>query len=320
MTRAWWLVCALALSACTNVHKVGSTCEDGICETASTSTPVPCVFSTGTPIMSASPEGSGLDEVCLNDSVHKNDSGMVPCRLFFSLADRSVRCESMGFTTIQGIGPVDSNICELPQLEQGERTGAALGSATGWYVEGPQLPDVDPCRDVGVQRLVLNGQLPVDGTTWLSCGEAFADPEDVAPALMGDEVQLVDPIDCGGLPPLPKLTPDDIGALCSAHVRPPLGFYTDRSYVDVRSEQCTSGVCLVDAAQSATLWPCPEGFMCDEPALEELTYCSCRCDAGDNDSRVPCACPTGFSCVQQLASQLVPAGVAGGYCAKDIAL
>lgn len=311
MTRGWWLVCALALSACTNVHEIGSTCEDGLCETASTNPPTPCLFSTGAPNMSASREGSGLDLVCLNENVHKDALDMAPCRFFFSLADRSVRCESMGFITTEGVGPADSTICELPQLQQVERAEQALDSATGWYIEGPPLPEADPCRDTGMQRLVLNGALPVAGTTWLSCGEAFA---------AGDEVLLVDPSSCGGLPPLPKLIPDDIGALCSARVRPPLGFYTDRSYVDVRSEQCTSGVCLVDAAQSASLWPCPADFMCEPPVLTELTYCSCRCEANGNDSRVPCACPSGYKCVQQLASELVPDGVAGGYCTKDIAL
>jgi hypothetical protein len=317
MTRRWLLVQALVLSACATQHTIGSTCENGMCETAVVDQGIPCVFSTAEPMMTGS---LASDPACLTERIHKNQFDMTPCRLFFSLAQPTRSCQSLGFATAED-GMASSTVCEVPQLEAAVRA-QTLSSATGWYIEGPPLPDNDDCNAALRQRFRLNGPLPVPGTTWLSCGTAIAAPEDVSPALrMGDEVLSVEPDSCARLPPLPKRTPDDIGALCEARAMPPAGFFTDRSYLDVRSEQCTSGVCLVDATQSPSPWPCAPGTMCGgEPSLLDYTYCSCRCDAAGDGSRAPCTCPPDFTCAKLLDSDVVPDGVAGSYCVREFFL
>jgi hypothetical protein len=316
MTRWWLLVHVLLLSACTTQHTIGSTCENGICETAVVNPGIPCVFSTAEPMMTGSPVS---DQACMNERVHKNESGMAPCRLFFSLAQQTRSCQSLGFATAED-GMASATVCEIPQLEEVDRDERP-SSATGWYIDGPPLPQSDVCGAVSLQRFRLNGPLPVPGTTWLSCGAAIAAPEDVSAALrMGDQPVSVAPSSCASLPPLPTRIPEGIGTLCATRVAPPGGYFTDRTYVDVRSQQCTSGVCLVDATQSLSPWPCAPGTMCDQPSLEDYTYCSCRCEAAGDDSRAPCTCPPDFTCAKVLDSDVVPDAVAGSYCVREFFL
>lgn len=316
MTRWWLLVQALVLSACTTQHTIGSTCENGICETAVMNPGIPCVFSTAEPMMSGSLVS---DQACLIERIHKNDFDMAPCRLLFSLADQTRSCQSLGFATAGDISAMAS-VCEIPQLEADDRDERQPGPATGWFIQGPQLPASDVCAP-SFYRFRLNGQLPVPGMTWLLCGAAIAAPEDVSPALrMGEQVLSVEPSRCAGLPPLPKRIPDGIGTLCETRAVPSEGFFTDRSYIDVRSQQCESGVCLVDATQSPSHWPCEPGTMCEQPSLEDYTYCSCRCDAAGDDSRAPCDCPPDFTCVKLLESDVVPDAVAGSYCVREFFL
>jgi hypothetical protein len=316
MIPRWLIVHALLLSACTTEHMVGSTCEQGVCATAVARPGIPCVFSTGAP-------GGSADD-CLTERVHKSATDMAPCRAFFSLADPAVTCDSLGFATATDVSLPSATLCEIPQLEESQRA-ATPRFATGWFIEGPPLPDGDACSDGTGQRFRLNGPPAVPAATRLSCGSAIAAPEDVSPALrMGEQALLVQPSSCAGLPPLPMRVPEDTGAVCVSRAIPPEGFFTDRTYIDVGSEQCTSGVCLVDATQSPSPWPCEAGTTgcsSDLPGLEDYTYCSCRCDAKGDDSRAPCECPMGFTCVNQLlASDVVPDAVAGSYCVREFFL
>jgi len=315
MTRWWLLVQALLLSACTTEHTIGSTCENGICETAVMDSRIPCVLSTAEPIMTSA---RASDEACLRERVYKSSLNMASCRMFLSMDPPALDCEPIGFSSAEDVGLMNTTVCEIPQLDEAERD-ETVGFATGWYIEGPPLP-AGACSSDAQQRFRLNGPLPVAGTVWLSCGAAFAAPEDVSAAQrMGDEIVSVEPGDCAGLPPLPKRTPDDIGALCEPRLNAPGGFFTDRTYIDVRSQQCTSGVCLVDATQSPS--PCEPGAMCAEPSLQDYTYCSCRCDAKGDNSRAPCSCPMGFTCANQLlAADVVPDAVAGSYCVREFFL
>lgn len=314
MTRGWWLVHALVLSACTNEHMIGSTCAEGVCETAVVDTRIPCVLATDAP--AGTPQD---DEACLSERVHKSASDMAPCRAFLSVDDPLITCDSIGFATADDVSLPSATVCEIPQLERSQRATTPR-FATGWFIEGPPLSEGDGCAAGAGQRFRLNAPPSVPGTTRLSCGSALAAPEDVSPALrMGDEPLRVEPNSCAGLPPLPKRIPDDIGTVCEARVAPVGGFFTDRTYIDVRSAQCTTGVCLVDAMQSPSPWPCEGGVDCSEPpSLADHTYCSCRCDAKGDVSRAPCTCPMGFTCVNQLlASQVVPDSVAGSYCVRE---
>jgi hypothetical protein len=110
--------------------------------------------------------------------------------------------------------------------------------------------------------------------------------------------------------PLPDPPPEDIGKPCATRVEPPNGFSVGPMYVDTRTQQCTSGVCLVD-----TLLACKPPNDCSQGInFDAATYCSCRCDA-KGDSRDPCDCPDGFGCFDVLNGD-VPDSLAGGYCVK----
>jgi hypothetical protein len=316
MTRAWVVWCALWVGACTSQHDIGSACERGICLTTAPETRLPCLIATGTATIQGTP--TALDAMCVTDPVHMDDDGMAPCRMLFSAGDSDRTCASLGLEPALDITEVGASICEIPQLQADSRDTLEV-TATGWYIEDP-LPPADACAPIASQHARLNGPLPINGMTWLVCVEAFADEASISDALRTDEdVQRVDPDSCDILPALPAETPDDIGSLCSPRFEPPQGFFTSRTYVDASSGQCKAGVCLVDATRSAQPWPCPDGDQrCRDagaPNLDNLSYCSCRCDANGDDSRVACRCPSGYACTDVVSGE-APVVLAGGYCTR----
>jgi hypothetical protein len=244
MTRAVLaFACALALSACTNQRKIGSTCEDGMCLTVETNPRIPCMVATGMAQITGSP--TSIQDMCVIDRLYKDAGDMVPCRMFF-LSGAMTSCPQLGFTDSDDPS-APQGTCEIPQLDRFSRQNVPQGStATGWYVLGPGLPVSDTCAQVAEQRVRFNGPFTLPGSTWLSCAEAFATPETVSPALRtGEDVLHVAPDSCASLPPLPEIQPQDVGSVCTTRFRPPEGFFTNRTYVDLRSEQCETGVCFV---------------------------------------------------------------------------
>jgi hypothetical protein len=317
MTRAWFVWCVLCVGACTTERMIGSTCIDGVCETAAASTRIPCLIATGPATIEAPP--NAVDELCVTDLVHTDGDDMAPCRMLLLVDDPMQTCDGLGLDDALNAPSASANVCEIPQLERGRR-GVAAMSATGWYIE--EVSPTDPCASIGAQRARFDGAL-VSGTVRLECAHAFADPGSVSDQLRpGEDVLLVDPESCAGLPPLPERMPSEVGSLCSARFEPPEGFYTNRTHIDARSNQCETGVCLVDATRSAQQWPCLEGDeACADagpPDLGNLSYCSCRCDAKGDPSRVACQCPSGFSCRDVLSGE-APGVLAGGYCMRESA-
>lgn len=320
MTRAWVVLCALCLGACTTERMIGSTCIDGVCDTAAASTRVPCLITTAQASLSNTPLAG--NEVCVVDRVHKSDDDMAPCRLLLSIDDPQRSCTDLGLEEALNAPDGDLRFCAFPQLVQGTR-GMVGGTATGWYLEGSPLPAADPCAPVASHHLRFNGELPSGTLPRLECVDAFADPATVSAVLRtGEDVLQIDPEGCAVLPPLPEPTPRDVGSVCSTRFEPPDGFFTNRTYVDARSEQCETGVCLVDATRAAQSWPCTPGDdACEDagaPELGNLTYCSCRCDAKGDQTRVACQCPSNFSCRDVLSNE-APDALAGGYCVRESA-
>ena len=310
MTRtALWLGALAGFAACTMQRSVGSTCDDGVCETLSSTSRVPCLLSTSETL-------AGIDQPCFVGQHQIHEDGTISCRMYVRLADPSVPCSRVSFTEVSGLDTGEPPLCEVPQLTTMNRSPAG-GMATGWYVEQVVDPG-DTCFDITTQRLVIDGPLPQLSESFGTCGEALVNPANVLPTLRtGADPLEIPPDNCASLPPLPSRTPSDIGAICEPHVEPVDGFLSDRNYVDVRSEQCGSGVCLINSLGVPGSMCMTEQGPCETQLdLVDRVYCSCRCDAKGDGSRAECACPSGFQCVDVL-SDAVPRTAAGGYCVRD---
>lgn len=310
-----WLVawCVLALHACTTERMIGSTCDEGRCEAPANPTRIPCLISTGSVTMTDLP--SSLGPICIDRGVHKDDDDLTACRMLVGTGADDISCDDFGFEVADVATPMSGSTCEMPQLSRNDRARRAI--ATGWYLDGPPLSTEDACLGVGAeQRVLTNGALPAVSLVSLQCAEAYADPASVSAALRtGESVLSVDPDGCSSLPPLPSRDPTDIGAVCTTRFAPPDGFVNDRTYVDMRSEQCETGVCLVDAASSTSAWAC-EACSVTAEEIEDFTYCSCRCRTDGDTSRAPCNCPSGYSCRTALGPE-APPSLAGGYCMRE---
>lgn len=128
------------------------------------------------------------------------------------------------------------------------------------------------------------------------------------------------------------------------------GFAVTEAYMESRSFQCETRVCLVNHFQGRA--SCPYGqteadlslaaedaarcrvpgtdgsregdaievpvaaWRVDRPA-DDAVYCSCRCDGPDPNARY-CECPSGFACAELVPDMnLEREQLAGSYCIKD---
>lgn len=304
------VLACIALCACTSQRSVGSTCDDGRCPALNAEDGAPCLISTGNPSLDSSVVDSASQ--CVLEPVIVLPGDMTPCRLYLATNDMAVSCADLMLNDVTDMMPVMFGpVCELPQLRPGISRVGSESRATGWYLEH-ELTSDDPCAGIATQRVVLNGPVPQSTYTWLSCAVALAKPDEVgAPGQLPTEVE---PGLCAGLGPLPHRTPDDIGAVCDAHVTPSGGFRAGHDYVDVRSEQCSTGVCLVNALNAPVADTCTDPDDCT-PMLDDHVYCSCRCDPKGDTSRARCTCPAEYEC-QEVLSPAAPAEIAGGYCVR----
>jgi hypothetical protein len=86
------------------------------------------------------------------------------------------------------------------------------------------------------------------------------------------------------------------------------GFRADEQYVETSADACPSRMCIVFRLDngSAGIIPADPRVVCtgtnDAPgcvsptALDEASYCSCRCNRADNKNEGTCTCPNGFVC------------------------
>jgi len=144
----------VVVPSCTREHRIGSTCEDGVCESANLSTGVPCVIETSRP--GIGPPSAGSDERCVFEPVPLI-GGTAACRMFLMFRDGAAGCQAFGLPVIE-VANVMGPACELPQLELAER-GRSAEMASGWYIEG-DLATTDSGAQRATQRLGLDGPLP----------------------------------------------------------------------------------------------------------------------------------------------------------------
>jgi hypothetical protein len=99
-------------------------------------------------------------------------------------------------------------------------------------------------------------------------------------------------------------------------------FQGSEVYIETQSLQCRSRICLVYRfAESTSSTPRPGRL----PESQERVYCTCRCGVPDSlrsttDPSVLCQCPTGFTCVTNLAGEQYSEGVRGSYCVRSSTL
>lgn len=307
---ALWLVLS-PLLACTNQHSVGSACQNGRCEALASDTGAACLVSSVTPALVRSTTNDA--SMCVLDPVAVFVTGMAGCSLYVTSTDPDFRCEGVGVRDASAEVPsMLAPVCELTQVQPPLAPAmTSEGRPSTWFIQDEPEGDGD-CAGISSQRIGFNVALPADVFITLSCTVALAEPAEVGES--GQQPIEIAPEICSGLGPLPERTPADIGTVCEPHVAPDAGYRLDRSYVDQRSAQCSSGVCLVDAAQALPLSPCLDSSECSAD-VDDLVYCSCRCDPKGDQSRARCACPGGFECRDILAPS-APSELAGGYCVR----
>lgn len=134
-----------------------------------------------------------------------------------------------------------------------------------------------------------------------------------------------------------------VGDPCEPEQIPEDGFKNTEVYLETRSLQCRTRVCLVNkltgdpsvrvscneaGADTTCVVPCPSGDetcsgckirKCDlyvsPEAVEERVYCTCKCDGQDQDTIRCDECPDGFECCP--AFTIGPPGLRGSYCVRN---
>jgi hypothetical protein len=302
------------LAACTSEHHVGSTCPDGVCTgVPSPPSTMPCLLDT-TNVFPEIPS-PGSPARCIKNASIELVNGMAPCRAFFSIGVEEI-CDELGLPVYDDGIPETNPECELPQLSPDMREAPDTDDDfTGWYFEDARLAS-DPCWQIGTHRLeVNNGNAPSD--LRFRCTTALAHFSDVEVSLRrGEQPVMVSAERCGGLPGLPMQTPEDIDDWCKPRVDPPGGFSTTSMYIDARTEQCSSGVCLIDGTSAPLVTACEDPDLCSATRdFAAASYCSCRCDPKGDNSRPACECPEDFECRDVLNGE-APDTLAGGYCLR----
>jgi hypothetical protein len=121
-----------------------------------------------------------------------------------------------------------------------------------------------------------------------------------------------------------------VGDPCIPEQVPSGGFLPGETYVEVNSVQCRTRACIVHEFRGGDPGYTVEDEGCDpslngtpgqeycftRAEIEDAIYCSCRCSASGESSAPTCACPSGFSCRDEVIT-IGDEGVVGGYCVRD---
>lgn len=99
-----------------------------------------------------------------------------------------------------------------------------------------------------------------------------------------------------------------VGDPCIPEKVPPDGFAKTETYLETNSGQCESRVCGVFFFEGD-----PSGQLTDQSEVEDKIYCTCRCQA-PNEDFATCECPKGFECQKILG--IGGPGVQGSYCVR----
>ena len=105
-----------------------------------------------------------------------------------------------------------------------------------------------------------------------------------------------------------------VGDPCQPEDVPADGFKETEVYLETRSLQCRTRVCMVNhlaGDPSAELGS--DNYVAPDE-LEKRVYCTCKCDAEDQDTIRCDSCPDGFECCP--AFSIGPPGLRGSYCVR----
>lgn len=131
---------------------------------------------------------------------------------------------------------------------------------------------------------------------------------------------------------LTACTTSGVGDPCNPEQVPEGGFAETEIFLETSSVQCRSRVCLVNRfpggdpnAYTDTDTLGNDCIDADDPGtclngvVEDRVHCSCRCAAPAGANTPTCACPNGFTCLEN-AVTTGGIGIEGGYCVRDDAL
>lgn len=107
-----------------------------------------------------------------------------------------------------------------------------------------------------------------------------------------------------------------VGDPCAPEDIPDDGFKESEVYLETRSLQCRTRVCMVNHLKGDPRVSDPtdlEHYVSPQK-LEERVYCTCKCDAEDQDTIRCDSCPDGFECCP--AFTIGPPGLRGSYCVR----
>jgi hypothetical protein len=115
-----------------------------------------------------------------------------------------------------------------------------------------------------------------------------------------------------------------VGDPCEPETIPENGFQESEVYLETRSLQCRTRVCLVNHLQGDPSVSASCGSPDADPArcalyvspaeVEDRVYCTCKCDGQDKDTIRCEECPEGFQCCP--AFTIGPPGLRGSYCVR----
>jgi hypothetical protein len=324
---------ALASAGCAPADKeVGSACKNGVCPAAlATEAPVCLAWDNTAQVQIVNaPDlpNMKLDLLCLPRHLTRDDSGKVPCTVTWTLltdgsGDAPGHCSDLPFLTPS----TDSTTCVVDQVAM---NAGDASTAEGWYYGEEPAKQCSAALDPAAIHFTDAARAPEGVLVSLAC--AFVQEVAADGKLSSSD---------GEMCRLPSASAQDIKAVGEACLPKPVpegGFSEQEVYVQTRSTECATGVCLAFHLNGDPTPGCTEADAGDTPAcgarrlgdgahpecehaprcadpknVDDRVYCSCRCKAPDGADE--CKCPSGFVCIDAL--QNAHDTLRGGYCVRD---
>jgi hypothetical protein len=304
VTRLVSLVLIFSISACEVIREIGSQCPNGICQIDNSANGPACLVTSFERRVAA--EGV----VCLDETLTRQNDGLVPCELFWSASSDlastpGVLQQCSGFLEPAGTSDSGGPRCRVDQLQV--LNGVLPNAGLGFFYRD----DVDaPCANgnAGAFQYTAGAELPAGVRADVVCTTAITTGSD------GGH-KSIDPTRCGRSRSAQTLR-DDVGMQCLPEIVPAAGF--DQAVVSISTGgfDCGGAPCLVHHIAGDPSPSCAAAGQSDrctsEQDAQNNVYCSCRCDVPKGQQRAECSCPNGFTCSEAIAQ----GPFAGSYCVR----
>jgi hypothetical protein len=314
--------------ACERSSNVGSACAGGICETGAAFDGLQCLVSETRVVFQLTswqdmpgvlpdggiglipfPEAFDADQLCFPIAPPRSANGLVECTMLWMLPEGAGACADLRGTrsagdAVDGMGPGRCVVNQLAIFDE----SLTDGSGSGWYLD--DFSDQATACGGSAVRFSPTTRIQAGTTIELHCTTALSDAAPRADAGLGTGVRSEE---CAR----PLSTAVNLGRACEPSMVPPGGFDAVQAYLSVGTPDCASGACLVYGVQGNPLPSCDSRTETCAPPQQsgERSYCSCRCDVGDDPEARPCSCGRGFSCIEIMEDG--PRSIRGGYCVRD---